>query len=343
MGNAPSSLDPEQHHDHHPGHHDHHHELDHPRHSADSVDNPKRRLLRESLAPLEAAGLHVLSVVPGSPAAAAGLCVFFDFIVAVDDRQVTADCESTLSRWMAAARVDGRSSLAVWNSRTGALRKVNVDLRSDSGERALGVSVRPNSPAEHAALHPRTDYIVAVAAVDGTYASQSQLKSRDSLFELLESRIGFSIPLVIYSSVLDAFRTVKLTPKYGWGGDGCIGADIGYGPQHRIPPSVFGDDKFVEAVKSEEKPLMRIVSHTLHANHAESNVNYTLDPRHDHSSNGLKNHEQSGTSGESMVDTSVPSESGQNKDRSEDLREHLHSDEEHRKHSHEHSHEHGGH
>lgn len=41
--------------------------------------------------------------------------------------------------------------------------------------------------------------------------------------------------LIYYSSRIFTFFQVTLTPNSAWGGEGCIGCDIGYGYLHRIP------------------------------------------------------------------------------------------------------------
>lgn len=44
--------------------------------------------------------------------------------------------------------------------------------------------------------------------------------------------------LYVYNVDSDGVREVTLTPNSAWGGEGCLGCDIGYGYLHRIPVSV---------------------------------------------------------------------------------------------------------
>lgn len=46
------------------------------------------------------------------------------------------------------------------------------------------------------------------------------------------------VQLYVYNVDMDCVREVTLTPNSAWGGDGCLGCDIGYGYLHRIPVSV---------------------------------------------------------------------------------------------------------
>ncbi|KAI9342056.1 GRASP55/65 PDZ-like domain-containing protein [Zopfochytrium polystomum] len=80
------------------------------------------------------------------------------------------------------------------------------------------------------------------------------LPSRDSLFDLIESRLGASVKLVVYNSVLDCFREVVLNPSREWGGRGSIGCDIGYGPHHRIPRRAPADRPLMAASLSTPPP-----------------------------------------------------------------------------------------
>ncbi|ORY39395.1 hypothetical protein BCR33DRAFT_630861, partial [Rhizoclosmatium globosum] len=82
---------------------------------------------------------------------------------------------------------------------------------------------------------PITDYIVGLPPSPNEDDPDLVLRERDSLFELVESRIGSSITLVVYSSVMDSLRLVELAPRFDWGGPGCMGCDIGFGPLHQIP------------------------------------------------------------------------------------------------------------
>ncbi|KAI8831175.1 GRASP55/65 PDZ-like domain-containing protein [Chytriomyces cf. hyalinus JEL632] len=99
------------------------------------------------------------------------------------------------------------------------------------------LNVLSNSPAEDAGLHPSSDYIIGATEAD-SLNSLFPLKDRDDLFRLVESRIGSYVSLTVYSSVLQSIRVVVLSPRFDWGGPGCMGCDIGYGPHHRIPVPV---------------------------------------------------------------------------------------------------------
>lgn len=44
--------------------------------------------------------------------------------------------------------------------------------------------------------------------------------------------------MFVYNIETDACREVTMTPNAGWGGEGSIGCDIGYGYLHRIPTSM---------------------------------------------------------------------------------------------------------
>ncbi|KAI8610338.1 GRASP55/65 PDZ-like domain-containing protein [Chytriomyces sp. MP71] len=231
--------------------------------------------------------------------------------------------------------------LLVWCSRSCIVRAVSLPLhRGDSlgltlsmcsllraGERVWHVlDVLANSPAEHAGLHPGSDYIAAIAPNSDGRPSAKALKERDSLFEAVESSIGGTIHLVVFSTVLNCLRMVKLEPRFDWGGPGCMGCDIGYGPMHRIPtPSPRSDDASTATAKQRElvyspnasiaaaaaaatggKPLMRLVTKGAagslkYAGHAQSHTGHghshgeASNDDHGHSHEGAfdRNHEHS--------------------------------------------------
>ncbi|KAJ3021852.1 UNVERIFIED_CONTAM: hypothetical protein HDU68_009420 [Siphonaria sp. JEL0065] len=192
-------------------------------------------------------GYHILKVLPNSNASKAGLESHFDYIVAVNNTPTSKETPLLLAT---KAGLCEQIQIVVYSSKTRRLRTIVLDTdpglgitcRSCAldrvGERTWHIlDVLPNSPAEHAGLRAVTDYIVGLAAGedDDMDGKGSVLHERDSLFELVEANIGRSIPLVVYSSVLDSLRVVDLAPRFDWGGSGCMGCDIGYGPLHRIP------------------------------------------------------------------------------------------------------------
>ena len=108
------------------------------------------------------------------------------------------------------------------------------------------LSVQTNSPAELAGLQANTDYVLG---------AESVLQQADDLIALVQANIGkpmkvcpvidlwmtpFPSPLqlYVYNVDTDNVREVTLVPNYAWGGEGCLGCDIGYGYLHRIPVSV---------------------------------------------------------------------------------------------------------
>ncbi|KAI9330107.1 GRASP55/65 PDZ-like domain-containing protein, partial [Obelidium mucronatum] len=189
-------------------------------------------------------GFHVLCVVSGSNASLAGVEAFFDYVVSVDGKLTSKDDELLLAT---RAGLSNKLDLVLFSSKSRRLREVTLESHPEKG---FGFTVRqcvlpledrvwhildvlPNSPAEHAGLRPVTDYIVGLAEYESD--APIVLTSRDSLFEAVEAHIGAVIPLVVYSTVLDSLRRVDLAPRFDWGGPGCMGCDIGYGPLHRIP------------------------------------------------------------------------------------------------------------
>ena len=53
--------------------------------------------------------------------------------------------------------------------------------------------------------------------------------------EVVEDRLNRSLVLWVYNSEFDVVREVELIPRRGWGGEGALGAVLGFGALHRLP------------------------------------------------------------------------------------------------------------
>lgn len=85
----------------------------------------------------------------------------------------------------------------------------------------------PLSPAHLAGLLPYSDYILG--SPSGTLSGES------ALGELVEDHLNRSLILWVYNSEFDVVREVELVPRRGWGGEGALGAVLGFGALHRLP------------------------------------------------------------------------------------------------------------
>ncbi|RMZ91294.1 hypothetical protein DV736_g1476, partial [Chaetothyriales sp. CBS 134916] len=88
----------------------------------------------------------------------------------------------------------------------------------------------PLSPAHISGLLPHSDYILG--SPSGT------LRGEAALGELVEDHLNRTLVLWVYNSEFDVVREVELVPRRGWGGDGALGAVLGYGALHRLPVGI---------------------------------------------------------------------------------------------------------
>jgi hypothetical protein len=51
----------------------------------------------------------------------------------------------------------------------------------------------------------------------------------------VEDHLNRTLVLWVYNSEFDVVREVELVPTRGWGGEGALGAELGYGALHRLP------------------------------------------------------------------------------------------------------------
>jgi GRASP55/65 PDZ-like domain len=85
----------------------------------------------------------------------------------------------------------------------------------------------PLSPAHLAGLLPHSDYILGTPS--GT------LRGEAALGELVEDHLNRTLVIWVYNSEFDVVREVELIPRRGWGGEGALGAVLGFGALHRLP------------------------------------------------------------------------------------------------------------
>jgi len=188
-------------------------------------------------------GYHVLRVQDGSPGSKAGLEPFFDFIVAIGNTRL--DTDNDTFRDLLKANIDKPVRMTIYSSKNQNVREIGITPSTTwGGQGLLGISIRfcsfeganenvwhvldvqQNSPASQAGLISNTDYIIGADSI---------LHESEDLFSLIESHEGKPLKLYVYNYESDRCREVTLVPNGAWGGEGSIGAGIGYGYLHRIP------------------------------------------------------------------------------------------------------------
>lgn len=188
-------------------------------------------------------GYHVLRVQDGSPGSRAGLEPFFDFIVAIGNTRL--DTDNDTFRDLLKANIEKPVRMTIYSSKNQNVREIGITPSTTwGGQGLLGISIRfcsfeganenvwhvldvqQNSPASQAGLISNTDYIIGADSI---------LHESEDLFSLIESHEGKPLKLYVYNYESDRCREVTLVPNGAWGGEGSIGAGIGYGYLHRIP------------------------------------------------------------------------------------------------------------
>lgn len=212
---------------------------------------------------IETLGYRVLGVQPNSPASAAGLVSFLDFLVGADNKMLLGSGEG-LEPGEEYDDVDlpnlleekkgSTIELLVWNIKSQAARLVDI-IPSDTwgGAGLLGVTIRldnyagaedrlvrvlsiesPKSPAAVAGFVPGKDFIL------GT--THQTLDSVDQLALVLQQCEDEVVELYVYNTDEDRVRVVALLPTTRWEGSrgGLLGAEVGTGYLHRLPFSSRG-------------------------------------------------------------------------------------------------------
>lgn len=86
--------------------------------------------------------------------------------------------------------------------------------------------MHPSSPAETAGLRSFSDYIIGADSI---------LHESEDLFSLIETHENKQLKIYVYNIDEDKCREVVIIPNSKWGGEGSLGAGIGFGYLHRIP------------------------------------------------------------------------------------------------------------
>lgn len=164
---------------------------------------------QQSQAAGDGAALHVVRVLPGSPAAAAGLAPLLDFVVGANGVPLGHDVTALAT--LLASSINAAVALDVYSAINRDVRTVTVtpSVAWGSNDGLLGISVRacnfaeglktwhvldvvPGSPAEMAGLRAELDYIIG--------SRNGVLRDKEDLFELIEENVDRNaVHLAVYS------------------------------------------------------------------------------------------------------------------------------------------------
>ncbi|KAL2827190.1 GRASP55/65 PDZ-like domain-containing protein [Aspergillus cavernicola] len=167
---------------------------------------------------------------------------WFDFIVGINGRLID-DPDPNLFAAEVQNCAGSRVTFAVWSAKGQRTHTVSVPVPPSNPTLGLALQLAPLastqniwhvlnipsplSPAYRAGLLPHSDYIIGTPS--GT------LRGESALGELVEDHLDRTLVLWVYNSEFDVVRKVDLVPTRGWGGEGALGAELGYGALHRLP------------------------------------------------------------------------------------------------------------
>ncbi|KEF54419.1 uncharacterized protein A1O9_09586 [Exophiala aquamarina CBS 119918] len=167
---------------------------------------------------------------------------WFDFVIGINGHYLDSPDPNLFATEIRNC-AGGHCSLDVWSAKGQRTHSLTISVPSSS--ESLGLSLQlaplnstqniwhvlnipsPLSPAHQAGLLPHSDYILG--SPSGT------LKGEGALGELVEDHLNRSLVLWVYNSEFDVVREVELVPARGWGGEGALGAVLGFGALHRLP------------------------------------------------------------------------------------------------------------
>jgi len=194
----------------------------------------------------ENTGFRIFKVNPASPAAEAGLEIFFDFITEINGTKLQANQKAFFDTIV--ANENKEMTCSVYNIKTGETRTLKITPKKWGGVGLLGATVRydtidmqdngsirvlevhQKSPAHQAGLVSHKDYMLGTPELI--------FREVDELVELVSRNINKEVMMYVYNSDMDEIREVIITPNVVWGGEGCLGCEIGTGLLHRIPTRI---------------------------------------------------------------------------------------------------------
>ncbi|KAJ5899232.1 hypothetical protein N7495_003976 [Penicillium taxi] len=146
---------------------------------------------------------------------------WFDFIVGINGHKIE-DPDPNLFATEVRNCAGLSLTLEVWSAKGQRTHTVTIPIPANNP--SLGIALHP---AYRAGLLPHSDYIIGTPS--GT------LRGESALGELVEDHLDRTLILWVYNSEFDVVREVELVPTRGWGGEGALGAELGYGALHRLP------------------------------------------------------------------------------------------------------------
>jgi hypothetical protein len=94
----------------------------------------------------------------------------------------------------------------------------------------LKQKVHDNSPAHNAGLISEEDYVIA--------SPDLLLRSEDEFYQLITQNTRRQVKLIVFNGKKEELREITIVPDFEWGGEGCLGCDVGSGMVHWIPKKV---------------------------------------------------------------------------------------------------------
>ncbi|KIV93190.1 hypothetical protein PV10_04427 [Exophiala mesophila] len=167
---------------------------------------------------------------------------WFDFIIGINGHYIESPDPALFATEIRNC-AGGYASLDLWSAK--GQRTHSLTIPVPANQDGLGLSLQlvplnvtqniwhvltipsPLSPAHQAGLLPHSDYILG--------SPSGILRGESALGELVEDHLNRSLVLWVYNSEFDVVREVELIPRRGWGGEGALGAVLGFGALHRLP------------------------------------------------------------------------------------------------------------
>lgn len=94
-----------------------------------------------------------------------------------------------------------------------------------------------------------------IASDDYVIASPDLLlRSEDEFYQLITQNTRRPVKLIVFNARNEDLREIEIVPNFEWGGEGCMGCDVGSGMVHWIPKK-FNDKPVIGTIQTSAPPM----------------------------------------------------------------------------------------
>jgi hypothetical protein len=96
-----------------------------------------------------------------------------------------------------------------------------------------------------------------IAEEDFVIASPDILiRNEDEFYQLITQNTARNVKLIVFNAKTEELREIVIVPDFAWGGEGCLGCDVGSGMVHWVPSQAKAQAQIFTTQLSPSSPQM---------------------------------------------------------------------------------------